>query len=37
LESSLEGKKVDAGTLEFAVPVPKGKETVLTYRVAVRW
>ena len=37
LESSREGKKVDAGTLEFAVPVPKGKETVLTYRVAVRW
>jgi hypothetical protein len=37
LESSVEGKKIDAGTLEFAVPVPKGKETVLTYRVAVRW
>jgi len=37
LESSIEGKKVDAGTLEFTVPVSKGKETILTYRVAVRW
>jgi hypothetical protein len=37
LESSVEGKKLDAGTLEFSVPVPKGKEAVLTYRVAVRW
>jgi len=37
LESSSEGKKVDAGTLEFTVPVPRGGETVLTYRVAVRW
>jgi hypothetical protein len=37
LESSTEGKKIDAGTLEFSVPVPKDGETVLTYRVAVRW
>lgn len=35
--SSLPGKKVDAGTLEFEVPVPKGKEVKLTYRVSVRW
>jgi hypothetical protein len=37
LDSSFEGRKVDAGTLEFSVPVPKGEEAVLTYRVAVRW
>jgi hypothetical protein len=37
LESSVEGKKLDAGTLEFSVPVPKGKEAVLTYRIGVRW
>jgi hypothetical protein len=37
LTSSLPGKKVDAGTLEFEVPVPKGKEVKLTYRVSVRW
>jgi hypothetical protein len=36
-ESSVAGKKVDAGTLEFEVPVAKGQEAVLTYRVAVRW
>ena len=35
--SSLPGKKIDAGTLEFEVPVPKGKEVKLTYRVNVRW
>jgi hypothetical protein len=35
--SSLPGKKVDQQTLEFEVPVAKGKETKLTYRVAVRW
>jgi hypothetical protein len=37
LASSLPGKKIDAGTLEFQVPVPKGKEVKLTYRVSVRW
>ena len=37
VSSSLPGKKVDAGTLEFEVPVPKGKEVKLTYRVNVRW
>jgi len=37
LTSSLPGKKIDQQTLEFEVPVPKGKETKLTYRVAVRW
>ena len=37
VSSSLPGKKVDQQTLEFEVPVPKGKETKLTYRVAVRW
>jgi hypothetical protein len=37
LSSSLPGKKIDQQTLEFEVPVAKGKETKLTYRVAVRW
>ena len=37
LSSSLPGKKVDQQTLEFNVPVAKGAETKLTYRVAVRW
>jgi hypothetical protein len=37
ISSSLPGKKVDQQTLEFEVPVPKGKEVKLTYRVAVRW
>ncbi len=37
VSSSLPGKKVDQQTLEFEVPVPKGKEVKLTYRVAVRW
>ena len=37
LSSSLPGKKVDQQTLEFNVPVAKGAETKLTYRVAVKW
>jgi hypothetical protein len=37
LNSSLPGKKIDQQTLEFEVPVAKGKETKLTYRVAVKW
>lgn len=37
LESSHDGKKLDAGTLEFEVPIAAGKEAVLTYRVRVRW
>ena len=37
LASSLPGKKIDAGTLEFEVPVPKGQEVKLTYRVRARW
>ena len=37
VNSSLPGKKVDQQTLEFEVPVPKGKETKLTYRVSVKW
>lgn len=37
LESSHPWKKLDAGTLEFDVPVPRGRETALTYRVSVRW
>ncbi len=37
LSSSLPGRKVDQQTLEFNVPVAKGAETKLTYRVAVRW
>jgi hypothetical protein len=37
VSSSLPGKKIDQQTLEFEVPVAKGKETKLTYRVALRW
>jgi len=37
MSSSLPGKKIDQQTLEFDVPVAKGKETKLTYRVAVKW
>ena len=37
LASSVPGKKVDQQTLEFTVPVPKGQEVKLTYRVAVTW
>jgi hypothetical protein len=37
LTSSLPAKKVDAGTLEFSVPVPRDGEAVLEYRVAVDW
>lgn len=33
LESNFEGKKVKADDLEFSIPVPAGKEVVLTYRV----
>lgn len=35
--SSLPAKKVDASTLSFAVPVPAGGQTVLTYSVDVRY
>ncbi len=35
--SSLPGKKLDAATIEFEVPVPAGQEVKLTYRVRVRW
>jgi hypothetical protein len=37
VESSHEGERLDAGTIEFKVPVPKGKGVILTYRVRVRW
>jgi hypothetical protein len=37
LTSSLPGKKIDVGTLEFEVPVPHGQEVKLTYRVRVKW
>lgn len=37
LSSSLPGKKVDQQTLEFEVPIPKGKEVKLSYRLGVRW
>ena len=37
LQSSIPGKKIDAGTLEFEVKVPKNSEVKLTYRVRVRW
>jgi hypothetical protein len=37
LTSSHPPKKVDAGTLEFSVPVARDGQTVLEYRVAVDW
>jgi len=37
VESSHTGEKLDAGTLEFKVPVPAGAEVKLTYRVRVSW
>jgi hypothetical protein len=37
VNSSLPGKKVDQQTLEFEVPVAKGAEVKLTYRVSVKW
>ena len=37
LSSSIPGTKIDAGTLGFEVPVAKGQEVKLTYRVRVRW
>jgi len=35
--SSLPGKKLDAATIEFEVPVSAGQEVSLIYRVRVRW
>ena len=37
VSSSHEGRKRDAGTLEFEIPVPANGRTTLTYRVRVRW
>lgn len=37
LSSSHEGRKRDAGTLEFEIPVPANGQTRLTWRVRVRW
>ncbi len=37
VSSSHPAKKVDAGTLEFEVSVPKGQEVKVAYRVRVRW
>lgn len=37
VQSSLPWKKLDARTVEFEVPVPKGQEVKLAYRVRVRW
>lgn len=37
LSSSLPFTKPASGTAEFKVPVPAGGETVLTYRVRVKW
>jgi hypothetical protein len=37
LESSHKHEKAEAHTAEFLVPVPKGGEAVLTYRVRTRW
>ena len=37
MSSSHPGKKIDARTLEFEVPVPRGQEVKVSYRVRVRW
>jgi len=37
LQSSHPGRKRDAGTLEFEVPVPARQEVKLDYRVSVTW
>ncbi len=37
LSSSHEYKKTEAFTAEFNIPVPKDKETKLTYRVRMRF
>ncbi len=37
VQSSQTFKKLDAGTIEFEVKVPKGQEVKLTYRVRVTW
>ncbi len=37
LQSSQTYKKIDAGTIEFEVKVPKNQEVKLTYRVRVTW
>jgi hypothetical protein len=37
VQSSLPGRKLDAGTLEFEVEVPARQELKLTYRVRVGW
>lgn len=37
LSSSHPGKKLDAGTIEFEIRVPRGQEVKLTYRVSVTW
>jgi hypothetical protein len=37
VQSSQSFKKLDAGTVEFEVKVPKGQEVKLTYRVRVTW
>ena len=37
LKSSLPVKRDEAGLLKFTVPVPAGKEVVLTYTARQRW
>jgi hypothetical protein len=37
VQKSHDFRKKDAGTIEFDVPVPAGKESVLTYTVRVRY
>ncbi|RMF74821.1 MAG: DUF4139 domain-containing protein [Acidobacteria bacterium] len=37
IRASHEGRKRDAGTLEFEIPVPANGQATLTYRVRVRW
>jgi hypothetical protein len=37
VKSSHPATSKDANTLQFAVPVPAGKESVLTYTIRVRY
>jgi hypothetical protein len=37
VKSSLPASRADAGLIKFTVPVPAGKEVVLTYTARQRW
>ena len=37
LKSSLPASRAEAGLIKFSVPVPAGKESVLTYTARQRW